>query len=56
MQSYSEVHAAEIEMDILTTIEKFPIEFLMNQYLNDLICEFTLHDGPLIKGRSTGFN
>lgn len=56
MQSYSEVHAAEIEMDILTTIEKFPIEFLMNQYLNDLVCEFTLPDGPFIKGRSTGFN
>lgn len=56
MQSCSEVHAAEIEMEILVTIEKFPIEFLMNQHLNDLVCEFTLPDGPFRKGCSTGFN
>lgn len=56
MQSYSEIHAAEIEMEILVAIEKFPIEFLMNQHLNDLVCEFTLPDGPFRKGCSTGFN
>lgn len=63
MQIYSEVHASEIEMDVLLDgIEDINVDSLINHYnipigtfmaiyLNKVNEEFILPDGPILKGQ-----